>query len=984
MSSAIAVVGMDGRFPGAEDLDAYWSMLVGGASGIRPVDEERWRPDGVRGPWDHAGLMEDPAAFDAAFFGISPAEAHAMDPQQRIVLETAWRAVEDGGTDPRTLAGRRVGVFVGVMGSEWAQLTLGDPESMTPQLGTGNGYCIIANRVSYVLGVTGPSLAVDSACSSSLLALHLACSALRNGDCDEAIVVGVNVVMTPSLGRFYATAGLAAKDGQCKPFSREADGIVRGEAVVGLHLVPGHVAAEQHRPARAMVLGSAVNQDGRSNGLTAPHRAAQVDVLRRAMGAAGLEPTDVVAVECHGTGTVLGDMIEANALGDAYGKGRSEPLRMGSVKGNIGHTEGAAGLAGVAKMVLALEHRLLPPTRHAATENPALRLDDKNLRLLSSAERIRGRRPAVGVSSFGLGGTNVHVLLGPGPRTPAAPVTNAPAVPGVVTVAAPDAAALSRNTDALAGYLATANEPVVADVARATHRLRSVGRHRVAVLAADARELQDRLARAARGQDGPGIWRPASGEAADRPVVGWVFAGQGTEHPGMAVRLAQEIESFARHMDDVVAHIDPLLGTSLLDAMRAEDDRLLRSPRLVQPAILAHELALAFTLRDAGLEPAWVGGHSIGEVAAAVVTGALDLAGAAALVVARGVLTEELPPTTGMTAVSGDDVGDLVGCLPDGVEVAARNAPDQLVLAGDLTALAEVEAALGDTGLRTTRLATTRAFHSRAVEPIVDRFAQALDVLPPGGCPDRPFYSSRLGRFLETGERLGRDHWVAHLRDTVLFDGLAATAPRTDLVVEIGPARALARLLRHGALARTPVSVVSPGVETGAADLLATLARAFVEGVQVRFPGDDEHAVARVPGYAFDRSLRVWRSAGPARRTDGPAPEPPPQAAPDRDESDLLAWVRATVARVGRYEPGQVGPHVSLVDDLYFDSVMVVQLCAAAADELGMDVDVAALLRSGSTPTEIEQYLREHHAAQPGALLPAAAARHDAIVERVG
>ncbi len=384
----IAITGIDCRFPGAPNREAFWELLLAGGDGVSPIPAQRWDADShyssTAAPGctntREAGFVADPDAFDNEFFGITPAEAAAMDPQQRMLLECAWRALEDSDTDPGSLQRSSTGVYVGVMGNEWAHVQLADYAAITPYVGAGNGYCMTANRISYHLGLRGPSLAVDTACSSSLVAVQLACAALRGGECDRALAGGVNLIVTPALHIFYAQAGLSAPDGRCKPFSADCGGIGRGEGVGVVVLMRLEDAVAQEVPVYAVIRGGAVNHDGRSNGLTAPSRTAQVDVIRRAHAAAGVSPASVRFVEGHGTGTVLGDMIEAKALGEAYGQDRDEALLIGSVKGNIGHAEGAAGIAGLIKTALALHHRVVPPTR-SARENPQLRLSRLKLGL---------------------------------------------------------------------------------------------------------------------------------------------------------------------------------------------------------------------------------------------------------------------------------------------------------------------------------------------------------------------------------------------------------------------------------------------------------------------------------------------------------------------------------------------------------------------------------------------------------------------------
>ncbi len=426
----IAIVGLDCRFPKADDPAALWKLLLDGADAIDEIPAERWNAAELLddGAVNHraGGLISDADAFDNDFFGIAPREAEAMDPQQRLLLQTAWRALENATLDPRGQAGSNTGVFVGVMANEWAHLHMSDYREITAQDGSGNGYFMTANRLSYQLDFKGPSLAVDTACSSSLVAVHLAVQALRNGECDQALAAGVNLTLTPALNVFYTKAGLAAPDGRCKPFSGKADGIGRGEgvAVVVLRRLADAVAAGL--PIYAVIKGSAVNSDGRSNGITAPNRWAQQQVAATACQTAGIEPEQISFIEAHGTGTLLGDMIEAKALAHAHRSRRDAPCAIGSIKGNLGHTEGAAGIAGLIKVVLSLHHRVVPPSRFAETENEQLRLADGGLRMLSEPMELPPETVHAGVSSFGIGGTNCHMVLASAPATEPAPTATGP------------------------------------------------------------------------------------------------------------------------------------------------------------------------------------------------------------------------------------------------------------------------------------------------------------------------------------------------------------------------------------------------------------------------------------------------------------------------------------------------------------------------------------------------------------------------------
>ncbi|MBW5486295.1 beta-ketoacyl [acyl carrier protein] synthase domain-containing protein, partial [Streptomyces bambusae] len=408
--TSVALVGLDCVFPGAPDPDAYWDLLMSGGDATGEQPEGR-RFGAGRGAPVRGGFIADADVFDNDFFTVSPREAAAMDPQHRLLLQCAWRALEDAGRSPRALAGSDTGVFVGMMGSEWGQLHLSDTARVTPQLGAGSSAGMAANRISYHLDLKGPSLSVDTACSSSLVAVHLAVNSLLSGECSAALAGGVNLVLSPALGMVYSQMGLASADGRCKPFSSDADGIGRSDGVGVVVLRRLQDALADGQRVYAVIRGTAVNQDGRSNGVTAPNRRSQQEVVAAAYRRAGVTPDQVRFVEAHGTGTALGDIIECGALGEVHAVPRAQPCAIGSVKGNLGHTEAAAGIAGLIKVALALHHRVVPASPFADRENPQLRLAERGLALLKAPLRLPAGEVVAGVSSFGMGGTNAHAVL---------------------------------------------------------------------------------------------------------------------------------------------------------------------------------------------------------------------------------------------------------------------------------------------------------------------------------------------------------------------------------------------------------------------------------------------------------------------------------------------------------------------------------------------------------------------------------------------
>ncbi|MFI8768879.1 type I polyketide synthase [Streptomyces sp. NPDC053792] len=972
----IAVVGIDCAFPGARGADAYWELLMRGGDVIGDLPDGRWDrgefPDVSRG-----GFTEDLDAFDHAFFSVPPREAAAMDPHQRVLLPCAWRAVEDSGTAPSALAGTDTGVFVGVMGGEWGRLTLSDHRSVTPQLGAGSSAGMIANRVSYHLDLTGPSLAVDTACSSSLVAVHLAVNALLAGECSTALAAGVNLVLSPTLGLVYRQMGLAAPDGRCKPFSLAADGIGRGDGVGVVVLRRLEDALADGSRVYAVIRGSAVNQDGRSNGVTAPSRWSQQKVIEAAYRRAGVSPADVRFLEAHGTGTVLGDAIECAALGSVHGVPRDEPCALGSVKGNLGHTEGAAGIAGLIKTALALHHRLVPASRFADGENPRLRLAERGLRLLKSPLRLPRGETVAGVSSFGMGGTNAHVVLATAPRTVTARADDrgVPAV-GVFTLTADSPEGLRRNLAAQAAALAAVPRTAAAALCRTSNRVKTGLPYRFAVAARDTRQLGEAL-RTAAGEE------PTAGEAhrpRSAPVVAFLFTGQGSQFAGMTAELHRESPAYRRRLDEADAALAPYLGTSVRDLLLSGDERVHRT-RYAQPALFAVSHALAGTLTDLGVRPAAVLGHSVGEFAAAVTAGALELPEAARLVTARGALMEELAPGGAMLAVrAGQDriAGTLAACADaPGVTLAAVNGPEDVVLAGGAEELRRVGEALCREGIHTRFLEVSHAFHTAALQPALERFGDEAGAVRTAR-PGIAFASTRYGRMLREDEPLDADYWVGQAAEPVRFgaalSALVREAAPTHLV-ELGPRAQLLPLAGRSGLA-PGVDFLHPSPGEGAsgrelADLVAALYRAGLDPDWEALYGPGDRRAARPAPYVFSTESRFPQANRPAPAAaplSAPVVAPAATASPDRVTDSVLAVVVEAVTEVGGYPPGEVVPEARFYEDLGFDSVMIMQLkdrIEAGLPALG-EISVPRMLPALRSVASLAHYLNRLLLAETG------------------
>lgn len=1000
----IAIVGIDCRFPGAPDAGAYWDLLMRAGDGIATVPEQRWaarefhsatQAEG-RSNTTQGGFIDDPDAFDNEFFTISPREAAAMDPQQRLLLQCAWRAVEDAGLPPQRLAGTATGVFVGIMGNEWAQLHLTDYDHVTAQAGSGNGYCMTANRISYHLDLKGPSLAVDTACSSSLVAVHLAGNALLSGECDYAIAAGVNVALTPALSIFYTQAGLSAPDGRCKPFSAQADGIGRGEGVGAVVLRRLEDALADGQQVYAVVRGTAVNQDGRSNGLTAPNRWAQQDVIAAAYRRAGVEPADVAFTEGHGTGTALGDMMEASALGHHHAGRANKPMALGSVKGNLGHTEGAAGIAGLIKVALALHHRTVPASRFAAKENEQLNLRQKGLRLLKAPLRLPRGTTVAGLSSFGMGGTNAHAVLESAPTGAARPRRepagdSAGIGTAVFTLTAPAPDALRRNLLAQADAMAARRAPVGA-VAWTSNRVKSGHRYRFAVSAQDTDALVERLRAAAADPD---LLARLTGVPGARPRTAFLFTGQGSQYPRMTAGLYQDSPLYRRFLDEADAALLPHTGSSVRDLLLTGDESV-HQTRWAQPALFAVGYALGRTFGELGVRPDLLLGHSVGEYAAACLAGVFPLQDAARLIAARGALMQQLPDGGGMLAVLAgrEELEERLADEPQ-AGIAVVNGPRATVLSGDLMALQRIDKELDRDRIRTRMLRVSHAFHSYLMEPMLEKFAEIAREVG-GGTPELPLYSTLYGRVLD-GEPMDADYWVAHIRRPVLFADAAAEllAAGPSHAVEIGPSPVLSSMTRKlpppASGARPAFVLPVRGVDSTGRDLADALADLYRGGVTPDWDAayeERDRTTYRLPPYVFSGAHRYWTRGGPVRaRHDAPPAELPrpaaresaPAAEREPEATGVLTLERPTpgdpvteaaleaIGQVGGYEPEELGPYLRLYEDLGFDSVMVMELKNRIEERLPAlaGLTVQDLLPKLASVGDLVDFLREHCAGGP-------------------
>jgi acyl transferase domain-containing protein/protein-L-isoaspartate O-methyltransferase len=967
-SEPIAVVGLACRFPGGADSPAaFWRLLVEGRDGVSEVPPDRWSADATFDADPDAvgklatrwgGFIGGVDLFDADFFGIAPREAAQMDPQQRLLLETGWEALDDAGRPPDGLAGSATGVFVGVHShsSDYGLLQMRALEDVGTYTSTGTAHSILANRLSYLLDLRGPSLAVDTACSSSLVAVHLAVQSLRAGECDLALAGGVNLLLSPEVTASLSRMRMMAADGRCKTFDAAADGFVRGEGCGVVVLKRLSAALADGDRIRALIAGTAVNQDGTTNGLTAPNGLSQQEVVRRALRDGRVDPASVGFVETHGTGTALGDPIEVEALAETLGRAGDAPCLLGAVKSNLGHLEGAAGIAGLIKAVLALEHATIPPNLHFRELNPHISLAGTRLALPTRAMPWpAGTGRHAGVSSFGFGGTNAHMVLGEAPvrgeergkrkeeretgtlDSQLSTLNSAAEHPQLLAISARSEPALREFASRYVELLGSSPPPLrdlcYTAAARRTHHA-----HRIAVVGDCPEAFLGALGAYLRGEEADALVLGRSDSERRRRLV-MVFSGQGSQWAGMGRDLIESEPVFREAIEECDRAFQPLAGWSIREAITATAERSrLDRTEVAQPAIFAVQVALAALWRSWGIVPDAVIGHSVGEVAAAHVAGALSLADAVRVIHHRGRVMQPASGRGRMAAVGLPRAAaeELAARSGGAVAVAAVNSPGSCVLSGDATAVEAAVRGLEERGVFTRLLEVDLASHSAQMEAPRDELVRSLDGLA-SAAPSTRVYSTVTGRVADP-DAFGAAYWGRNLREPVLFAEAVAAAldgGATDFL-EVAPHPLLRAPIEQCADDRDAGFAGSlhrdlPGREA----MLRSLAALHVRGYRVEWaalwspPG---HVVA-LPSYPWQRR-RLWIDVPDRTSTArGAAAEPAPAEALELPGRLLTSpALRAAVfeSRLSASSAAFLGDH-RIGGDAVAPASLVVELLLSAA-----------------------------------------------------
>jgi acyl transferase domain-containing protein/acyl-CoA synthetase (AMP-forming)/AMP-acid ligase II/acyl carrier protein/alpha/beta superfamily hydrolase len=877
-SESIAIVGIGCRFPGANNPEAFWKLLSESKDAVTRV-KDRWESH----QW--GGFLAQIDHFDPQFFGITPREAKEMDPQQRLLLEVSWEALENAGIAADKLSGSTTGVFVGISSSDYSQIRLQNLLEPDAYAGTGNAHSIAANRLSYFFDLRGPSLTVDTACSSSLVAIHLALRSLQNGECDRAIAGGVNVILSPELTQTFTQAGMMSPDGRCKTFDEGADGYVRGEGCGVVILKRLSDAQRDGDRILAVIRGSAINQDGRSNGLTAPNGLAQQAVIRQALENAGVNPSEISYVETHGTGTSLGDPIEVNSLKTVLMQERSlnQPLWLGSVKTNIGHLEAAAGIAGLIKVVLCLQYEEIPPHLHLSTLNPHIDLQETPISIPTQRQLWQKGEQSrfAGVSSFGFGGTNAHVILGEYLAEAQRRREKIERPLHLLSLSAKSETGLKDLVKSYEKYLTDRSEVAMENLCFTANTGRSHFNHRLAIVTDSAKQLQEKLAAFRGGREVPGLMAGTVDKGINQKIA-FLFTGQGSQYVGMGYQLYQTQPTFRAALDQCAEILQPYLEKSLLEVLYPQTTEtnfpitnhqspvtsLLDETVYTQPALFALEYALAQLWQSWGIKPSVVMGHSVGEYVAACIAGVFSLEDGLKLIAHRGKLMQALPQNGEMVAVLADEATVRIAIEPyiKQVAIAAINGFQNIVISGETEAIQEVISKLTSQGIKTKRLQVSHAFHSPLMEPMLADFEQVACQIT-YSVPHIDIISNLTGK-LATEEITTPQYWVNHVRQPVKFASSIEVLKQQNyqIFLEIGAKPTLLGMGRTilEASSNSKAYFCLPSLRPPQEDwqqILTSLATLSIQGITIDWSGFDKNyqrqRIWNLPTYPFQRQ-RYW------------------------------------------------------------------------------------------------------------------------------
>lgn len=887
-TDAVAIIGLGCRFPGANNSEEFWQMLHNGVDGISEVPLTRWDIDTYYDPMPATpgkmntrwgGFLKDIDQFEPSFFSISPREAISMDPQQRLLLEVAWETLEYAGIAAQKIAGSPTGVFIGISSDDYSRQQYKNPRQIDAYAGTGNAHSIAANRLSYALDLRGPSVAMDTACSSSLLAVHQACQSLRNGECQLALAGGVNIILTPDLTITFSQARMMSSDGHCKTFDESADGYVRGEGCGLVLLKPLADAQRDGDNVLAIIRGSAVNQDGRSNGITAPNGPSQEAVIKQALQNARVTPEQISFVETHGSSTPLGDPIEVAALKAVLMQQRTseQPCILGAVKTNVGHLESAAGIAGLLKTVLSLHKGEIAPNLNFKKLNPHIALEGTTFVLPTQVQPWPEReRRLAGVSAFGFGGTNVHMIVEAAPE--AKKVVNDIERPQhLLTLSARSEQALLALAKRYQTQLSqTRDMPSVADICYTANTGRTHFPYRLAIGAGSTLQLRERLATFSAGKANAGMQSGYVSPQTEAKLA-FLFTGQGSQYTGMARQLYETQPTFRRTLDrcDEIlrAYLEqPLLSVIYPDAGISSP---LNETMYTQPALFALEYALAELWRSWGIEPDIVLGHSIGEYVAACIAGAFSLEDGLKLIAARGRLMQELPERGSMLVAFAEParLASLLEAYQGQVAIAVINGPNNTVLSGNYAALQSIIQRLGTEGIETHAMTVSHAFHSPLMEPMLESFkqiAQEIQFKP----LQLPLVCNLNGQLLSVGETMDAEYWRQQTRGTVQFAAGMQTLAQVgcDIFLEVGPSATLINMGKRSLVNNSGIWLASLRQEQNDWQmLLNSAATLYVHGVDLNWSGFDkdyQRQVLALPSYPFERQSYWFDTTAQAEGTE--------------------------------------------------------------------------------------------------------------------